>query len=577
MEILQGIPASPGVASAAAFLIESGDFCVPQRRIPEGAEARESDRLRRAFEEAAGELEALRDRVQGTTTEVEGVLGAHLAILRDPALSGEAEKLVRENLWTPEWAVSSVLDRHADALLSTGDEYLAHRVADLRDIKHRVLRVLLGQMEEELARLEGTVIIVARDLTPTQTAALDRRKVAAVVTEGGGRTSHTAIIARSFGIPAVVGVAGATARVVPGTRVVVDGSRGRVVFDPDRATLRRFEEIRVSYAQRRTEVGRGRKLPAETRDGHRVRVLANIELPEEIPGALEAGAEGIGLFRTEFLIRPGEKLPSEADHLRAYRDALALLDGRPLVVRTYDLGADKVNPDPGVTPEPNPFLGRRSLRLCLERPDIFVPQVRAILRASSFGDVRVLLPMVGSLGEFLRAKEVFEAERARLRREGVHPAELPIGIMVEVPAAAVSSDVLARHAAFFSVGTNDLIQYTLAVDRVNPRVAALFEPTHPAVLRLISRVIQAARAQGIEVSVCGEISGEPLFSYLLLGLGIRVLSMSPPSIPEVKQVIRSGTMEDAWRLADEVRGLSDGGEILAHVRRRMRELVPVLF
>jgi phosphotransferase system enzyme I (PtsI) len=578
MEVLQGIPASPGIAVAPAFLLESGEFCVPRRRIPEGTEEAEAARLRGAVDEAAGQLEALMERVQGSTAEVEGVLGAHLAILRDPALLGQAEKLLRTNGWTPEWSLSSVLDTHAEALLSTGDEYLAHRVADLRDIKHRVLRVLLGQREEELARLEGTVVIVARDLTPTQTAALDRRKVAAIVIDGGGATGHTAIIARSLGIPAVVGAAGAAGMVAAGTTMIVDGSRGRVVLDPDRATLLRFEEIGASYAHRRSEVERARKLPAETRDGHRVRVLANVESPREIQAALDAGAEGIGLFRTEFLVRSGAALPSEADHLRAYREALSLLDGRPLTIRTYDLGADKLNPDHAAEKEPNPFLGRRSLRLCLERMDIFVPQVRAILRASAFGDVRVLLPMVGSVGEFLRAREVFDAERTRLRREGAHPAaDLPLGIMVEIPAAAISADVLARHAAFFSIGTNDLIQYTLAVDRVNPRVAPLFEPTHPAVLRLISRVLQAARAEGIEVSLCGEMSGDPLYSYLLLGLGIRILSMGPPSIPEVKQVIRSGTMEDASALAEEVRGMSDGREILSHVRRRMRELVPVLF
>jgi phosphotransferase system enzyme I (PtsI) len=578
VEVLQGIPVSPGVAAAPAFLLEGGDFCVPRRPIAPGTADAESARLARAFDVAGTQLEELRSRLPPGRAEVDGVLAAHLAILRDPALAGEAERIVRENGWSPEWAVSSVLDGHAATLLATGDEYFAHRVADLRDIKHRVLRVLLGQREEELARLEGAVVIVARDLTPSQTASLDRRKVAALVTDEGGPASHTAVIARSLGIPAVVGAPGVSGRVRAGTRIVVDGSRGRVVLDPDRATARRFEEIEASWVQRRSEVERERGLPAETRDGHRVRILANVESPAEIPSALDAGAEGVGLFRTEFLVRPGQRLPSEAEHLRAYRQALEDLDGRPLVIRTYDLGADKVSPDPSTAEEPNPFLGRRSLRLCLERPDLFVPQVRAILRASGAGDVRVLLPMVGSLGELLQAREVFEAERARLRREGIPvPPDLPIGVMVEIPAAAISADLLARHASFFSIGTNDLIQYTLAVDRGNPRVAHLFEPTHPALLRLVSRVIQAARARGIEVSVCGEMSGEPLFSSLLLGLGIRVLSMAAPAIPEVKQVIRAGTMEDAWRLADEVRGLSGGREILEHVRTRMREIVPVRF
>jgi phosphotransferase system enzyme I (PtsI) len=578
MEVLQGIPASPGIGSAPAFLLEGEDYCVPQRRIPRGTADREVLRLRRAFDEAAAQIERLRTRVGGAASEVDGVLGAHLAILRDPALLAETEGHVREEGWTPEWALSAVLDAHAAKLLSIGDEYLAHRGADFRDIKRRTLRVLLGEREEELARLSGRVVIVAGDLTPSQTAGLDPRKVAGIVTDGGGPTSHTAIIARSLGIPAVVGAQGVSGKAARGTLVVVDGSRGQVVLDPDPATARRFEEIRASFAQRRTEVSRVGRLPAETLDGHRIRVLANVELPSEVAGALEAGGEGVGLFRTEFLIRPGEPLPTEEDHFRAYREALRELDGRTLTVRTFDLGADKVNPDPGGAEEPNPFLGRRSLRLCLERQDLFIPQVRAILRAAVHGDLRVLLPMVGSVGELFRAREVFEAQRASLRREGVHPPlEVPIGVMVEVPSAAMSADVLARHAAFFSIGTNDLIQYTLAVDRVNPKVTHLFEPVHPGVLRLISRVIQAARSQGIEVSVCGEMSGEPLYAYLLLGLGIRVLSMSPPSIPEVKQVIRSGTMEDAWRLADEVRALSDGPEIQDCLRRRMRELVPVLF
>ena len=578
MDVVQGIPVSPGVAAAPAFLLESGDFCVPARRIAEGRADAEVARLQGAVEEAAGQIEALRARISGATAEVDGVLEAHLAIVRDPALGGEAERLIRAKGWSPEWALSSVIDGHAEALLAMGDEYLAHRVSDLRDIKHRILRVLLGQREEELARFEGKVVIVARDLTPSQTAGLDRAKVAGLVTDEGGPTSHTAIIARSLGIPAVVAAAGVSSRVAPGMRMIVDGSRGQVVLDPDRATLSRFEAISVDYARHRTAVEKVRALPAETRDGHRIHVLANVENASEVAAAIAAGAEGIGLFRTEFLIRPGRPLPTEADHLRAYREALDSLGGRALTIRTLDVGADKVNPDPAAPMEPNPFLGRRSLRLCLERPDLFLPQVRAILRAAAFGDVRVLLPMVASVGELLQARQIFETERARLRREGVHPpVELPIGVMIEVPSAALTADVLARHAAFFSVGTNDLIQYTLAVDRVNPRVAHLYEPTHPAVLRLISRVIQAARGQGIEVAVCGEMSGEPLFSYMLMGLGVRVLSMNTRSIPEVKQVVRAGTMEDAWRLAREIRELSDGEAIRDCLRERMRELVPVLF
>ncbi len=536
------------------------------------------ERLRGAFREAQEALRGLRASMASVSVEVAGVLDAHIALLGDAALHEQVEERIRERSWSPEWALSAVIEEHARRLHDLGDGYLSQRAADLTDIRRRVLRVLLGRREEELARLPGQVIVVARDLAPSQTAALDPLRVAGFVTDAGGPTSHTAIIARSLGIPAVVGLGDLSSSVPPGARLIVDGSRGQVVIDPDPPTLRRYLEIQRDFGVHLSEVARVRHLPAETLDGHGVRMLANVEFPEEIPSALDAGAEGIGLYRTEFLVRPGAPLPTERDHLRAYREAAARLDGRPLTIRTLDLGADKVNPDPDAAAEPNPFLGRRSLRLCLERPDLFVPQVRAILQASAHGNLRVLLPMVGSVADVRRAREVFDTERTRLRREGVHlPPDLPIGVMVEIPSAALTSDVLARHADFLSIGTNDLIQYTLAVDRINPRVASLYEPAHPAVLRLVSRVAAAAREEGVEVSVCGEMSGDPLYAFLLLGLGLRVLSMNARSIPEVKRVIRAGTMEVARDLVEEVRMLREGVEIEGHLRGRMRELVPVLF
>ncbi|MHC4821572.1 MAG: phosphoenolpyruvate--protein phosphotransferase [Planctomycetota bacterium] len=581
MEVRQGVPGSPGVASAPAFLLEGEDLCIPERRVDADAVDAEVSRLEKALGDAAADLESLRERVadhEGGTPEVDAVLDAHAMILRDPALVGGASKAIRENRFSAEWAISSILEEHAQRMRAIGDEYLMQRVADLRDIRGRVLRVLLGEREEELARLKGRVILVARDLTPSQTASLDREKVAGFVTGEGGPTSHTAIIARSLVIPAVVGAGDVTAAVAPGMALVVDGSRGQIILQPDSATKRRYREIHRHFLEHRTEVERVRDLPAETLDGHRIHILANVEFPQEIPSAMEAGAEGIGLYRTEFLVRPGVPLPTEEEHLRAYREALDMVNGRPLTLRTLDLGADKVNPDPEAASEANPFLGRRSLRLCLSRPDLFEPQVRAILRASVHGDLRVLLPMVASVGEFLQAREVFDTQRERLRREGIRtPPDLPIGAMIEVPSAAMSADVLAGHASFLSVGTNDLIQYTLAVDRVNPRVAHLYEPTHPAILRLITRVIRAGRARDLPVSLCGEMSGEPLYAYLLLGFGFRTLSMNPRSVPEVKQVIRAGTMEAAWSVAKEVRGLRDGAEIQDYLRARMREIVPVLF
>jgi len=560
------------------FVLEGEEFCIPERRIPPGSADREVERLRRAFEEASRGIEALRARLAGGAAEVDGVLEAHLTMLRDPALHAEVEEGVRGKGWSPEWALSSVLEAHAARLVSLGDEYLAQRASDLRDIKRRVLRALLGAREEELARLPGKVVLVARDLSPSQAALLDREKVAGFATDQGGPTSHTAIIARSLGIPAVVGLGDLSQRVRPGMRAVVDGSRGQVILEPDEATVERFEEVQRQYALHRAEVERARALPAETLDGYRIQVLANVEFPSEVGAALAAGAEGIGLYRTEFLFRPGEPPPGEEEHLGAYREALRALDGRPLVIRTLDLGADKFAPEDGAAREANPFLGRRSLRLCLERPDLFVPQVRAILRAGEHGDVRVLLPMVSSVSEVLRARQVFDEERIRLRREGQHTRrELPFGVMVEVPSAALTVDVLARHVSFLSIGTNDLIQYTLAIDRVNPRVAHLYDPLHPAVLRLITRVIQSAQAQGRDVSLCGEMSGEPLYTLLLLGLGLRTLSMNPRSVPEVKRVVRVGTMEAAREVAAAVRELREGPEIGAYLRGRMREFVPVLF
>jgi phosphotransferase system enzyme I (PtsI) len=577
MEIKRGIPVSAGVAIGPALVLDTEGVRIPQRFIDETYVKSELARLRKALTAAAAEV---RDKQQ-TISEKMGrqygaIFAAHAVLMEDPALVREIEGLISEHNLTAEYAVSRVMRRHAKALENLDSGTFGTRSADLFDIEKSILRHLLGQHREQIQHLREPVVILAHDLTPSETASLDSKMVHAFVTEAGGRASHTAIMAGVLEIPAVVGVGRFLTDVSGGDLVIVDGNRGVLILNPDEETLERYEQTRKSFRTFETRLGELRDLPAETRDGTRLSLLGNIEFPEEAQHCLERGAGGVGLYRTEFLYLNKRNDPTEADHLDAYLQVLRILGPRPLVIRTLDLGGDKfaTTAEP-INNERNPCLGLRSVRLCLRNLTLFKTQMRAILRASAFGDVRIMFPMVSTILELRQCKMILAEVKEDLEDEGIpFNRKLPVGTMIEVPSAAILADQLAREVSFFSIGTNDLVQYTLAADRTNESMAALYSPGDPAVLRLIDGVVQAARRHDIEVSVCGEMSGEPIYTMLLLGLGLRQLSVTPHNIPEIKKIIRSITIEEANEIAQEVLRLETARDVNNYLREQTRRILP---
>jgi phosphoenolpyruvate-protein phosphotransferase (PTS system enzyme I) len=571
MDEVQGIPVSSGVVMGKAFVLSDEEFCIPDRRIAEKEVATEISRLQRAVLCAESEVKDLR---KDAREDLQAIFLPHLAILGDESLWARTNQLVREDLLAPETAVAQVFQDIIRDFESLGG-FFADRYQDYLDIQRRILRHLVGTTSEPLDRAKGRVIVVAQDLTPSQTASLDRTQVIGFATDRGGRTSHTAIIARTLGIPAVVGLSDLSRNVSNGDPLIVDGDKGLVIVRPSKRTRSLYQRIAKDNQAFLVELERIRELPAETPDGHRISIQGNIEFAKEVDEVLACGGEGIGLYRTEFLLSDPSKVPDEDMHLTAYRDAVERLAGRVLTIRTFDFGADKMTPDPRGVGEQNPFLGFRSIRLCFDRLDLFKPQLRAILRASAWGPIRIMFPMISCLGELRRARDLLDEARAELDVEGLpYDPRLKVGIMIEIPSAALMADRMAREVDFFSIGTNDLIQYTLAVDRVNERVAPLYQPANPAILRLISEVAEVGRDRGVEVAICGEIAGETLYTVLLLGLGIRELSVTPKSIPLLKRVIRSITVEAARGVAQEAAKIDDPAKVEAHIEEVMRDLLP---
>lgn len=586
MEIKRGIAVSPGVAIGPALVLDSEWFRIPQRAIPADQIDSERERLRHALAQAAAETRANQEAVTAKLGPQYGaIFGAHALMLTDPALGREIETLIENDHFAVEYAVSRVMRRYAKALESIEGGYLADRVADLFDIEKRILRHLLGQRREQLRDLREPVIVLAHDLTPSETAGLDPQRVHAFATEAGGRASHTAIVAGILDIPSVVGLGNFITDVSGGDIVIVDGHHGLLIIDPDEETLERYERVRASFRTHESQLSELRDLPAETRDGVRVAMLGNIEFPQESVPCLERGAEGVGLYRTEFLYLGKQTDPTESEHLEAYLTVLRTMGAhRPVVIRTLDLGADKFLPRVSgalgvrASPERNPFLGLRSVRLCLRNLTLFKTQMRAILRASAFGDVRIMFPMISTLLELRHCKMILAEVKEDLEEEGIaFNPQLPVGTMIEVPSAAILAEHMAREVDFFSIGTNDLTQYTLAADRNNETVSTLYSPGDPAVLRLIERVVQAAAKYNVAVNVCGEMSGDPLYTMLLLGLGIRQLSATPHSIPAIKRVIRSVTVEETVAVAQEAMRLETARDVNNYLREQTRRILPEVF
>lgn len=579
MEIKRGIPASAGVAIGSALVLDTEFYRIPQRTIDPAVAGQEIERLHRALAAAAGGIRsqqrAIHDRLG---RQYAAIFEAHALLLEDPSLIDELEALVHHQHFAAEYAVSRKMRQYAKALegLPNGS-VMASRVSDLHDIERSVLSHLLGDRREMMSQLREAVIVLAHDLTPGETAALDTAKVHAFATEAGGRASHTAIMAGALEIPAVVGLGEFVSDVSGGDLVIVDGTRGLLILEPDEETLARYESDRTSFRKFEHSLGELRELPAVTRDGEKIHLYANIEFPHEAPHCAQRGADGVGLYRTEFLYVGRETDPTEDEHLAAYRDVLeALPKGQPVVIRTLDVGADKFSSAFASShKERNPFLGVRSIRLCLRNLGLFKTQLRAILRASALGNVRIMFPMVSTILELRQCKMLLAEVKEDLEEEGIpFNRKLPVGTMIEVPSAALMADQLAREVDFFSIGTNDLIQYTLAADRTNEQMASLYSPSDPAVLRLIATVLAGAKPGNLEVTVCGEMSGDPIYTLLLVGMGLRRLSATPHNIPEIKKLIRAITITDAAQVARDAMKHETARDVTSLLREHTRRIVP---
>jgi len=574
----RGVPVSPGIAIGPAYVLRRERIVIPEHRIRDEQADGEVERLRMAFAETRTKLEEIRRGMHGTGL-VGTIFDAQFLFLEDPTLLQHAEANIREQGLNAEWALQRELRRLEELFESLPDPYLRERASDIGFIVRRVLQALMGREPEGLRNAPAGVIVVAEDLSPGEVAQVTRDRIAGFVTESGSRTSHVTIMARSLEIPAVVGAGAELAREVPdGVTLILDGRTGRVIVDPDPSQIAEYQKQLADLKVLSRELFRYVDLPAETKDGVAMRLLANVDQIEEARDALRYGAEGIGLYRTEFLFLNRHDLPGEDEQCAAYSQILAAVAPYSATIRTLDIGGEKVPTGLDLSDEANPALGLRGMRMSHQRPDVFRTQVRALLRSSTAGKLKILLPMVSSLAEVEYAREALDAVKRELARERVaFDRDVPLGVMIETPAAAMIVDLIAPHADFLSIGTNDLLQYTLAVDRSNEQVAYLYEPLHPAHLRMLQRIGQAARRAGIVVGMCGEMAGDPLHIWILMALGMGELSMAPFAIPLLKRILRDSTAAEARELLTEVLKLGGPQEIRQRVERRMRERFPVEF
>lgn len=580
MLIRKGVGVSPGYAIAEALILSNEDYVIPKRVVGKNEIKTEISRLQNASLESVAYLQSQLERISKRIGDsAVRVIESHITMLRDEHLKTEIVNCISNDGYSAEYAINNVMQKKINMLTKWGDGFFAQRVQqDLQDIARLLLRNLIGGQTEELSTLKKSCIIVAHDLGPSQTIALDKSKIAGILTDKGGRTSHSAIIASSLGIPAIVGLETITAELNNGDTVILDGTTGTVIVNPNEETIKRYTAMERNFLITEQKLAKELKhLPAKTKDGEEIEILANIETPDDIKSALEHGAEGIGLYRTEFLYLTNNFNPSEDEQVQLYHKAANLVGDRKLVIRTLDIGADKM-PIEGLPAEPNPFLGTRAIRLCFQYMDIFKTQLRAIFKVSSLGNVMLLFPMVSTVEEVLKLKEILDEVKRKLKAGGeTFNEKMPIGIMIEVPSAALTADILADHVDFFSIGTNDLIAYSMAVDRVNERVANLYQPAHPAILRMLKLVIDAGKRKKKHVSLCGEMSSDIMYTILLLGMGLRSFSVVPPVIPEIKKVIRSVSIAEAEAVAQKALALESSRKTMEFLREQTRTYVPEVF
>ncbi len=575
-KFIQGIGASPGIIVGKAYLLERFKVRLPQKRIARGRVEEEVKRFLRAIEESQEQLMEIKEKILDPEVRKHSfILDVHTMILKDEMLLQDTVDTIRKEEVNAEWALDLTLEKLDSAFKAIEDEYLRERRSDLHYVAARIFRNLLGKKHDDITKIKGKVIIVAHDLSPADTLQMNLEHVAGFITDIGGKVSHTAILSRSMGIPAVVGLEVATSLINGGDLLIINGETGEMVINPTEEVSQSFLERKRRSKPVGREILKIASLPAETRDGVRVRLQANIEMVEEIASAKMHGAEGIGLYRTEILYLNRKDLPTEEEHFQAYRSLVESIYPATATIRTLDIGGDKFLPDYSKNNELNPALGLRAIRFSLKEPEIFKTQLRGILRASVHGKLRILLPMISGIEEIRQAKAILEEVKKGLVKAKIpFDEEIRVGAMIEIPSASDIADILAKEVDFFSIGTNDLIQYALAVDRINEHVSYLYEPLHPAVLRIIRWIVRSGHEAGIPVAICGEMAAEPAYAVVLLGLGLDEFSMNPLSIPKVKKVLRMSRFDESRSLVEQLFQFPTASEIESFLRSWVAKKFP---
>ena len=571
--LMKGIGVSSGIVIGHAYILERGmvepsQFCY----LDPSETAGEIERFRGALKASREQLMRIKRKMEqdGKGKEHIRIIDAHLMILKDNMLINDTIKAISGQRVNAEWALKTVLNDIMEYFEKMDDPYLRERAMDIEHIVNRLLLNLMGRKHESIADIKDPVVVVAHDLAPTDTAQMVKGTVLGFLTDVGGKTSHTAIMARSLEIPAVVGLESITRKAEPGDTVIVDGTTGTVIINPSESVIEVYKRRRERYENYGKALFHYKDLPSETTDGRRVRLVGNMEIVEEIDALVEHGAEGIGLYRTEFLYLNRKDLPTEEEHVRAYRQVARKMAPNPVVIRTLDVGGDKIITQVESQKEINPALGLRAIRFCLKNIDIFKIQLRGILRASSYGDIKIMFPMISGIEELRRARQILEECKRELKSEGkAFNPDIEVGVMIEVPSAAMIADLIVKEASFISIGTNDLLQYSLAIDRVNEHVAYLYEPFHPAVLRIIKGVVEAANKAGVSVSVCGEMAGEPEYALILLGFGVDQLSMNAYSVLRVKRLIRSISHAEAKKICKNILNFATAKEVENYINMKL--------
>lgn len=577
--VLKGIPASSGIAYGPAFILDSQEFIVPKRNISDDEVESEIARFQEALGRTRLEILSIKAHIEKDMgADHAQIFEAHLMVLDDPMLLDQVTKSVRQDKEAVDYVFAKVIKSYTQALSKVQDEYLRDRAIDINDIAKRVLKHLMEESRwHDFENIQSDLVVIAHDLSPSDAVSMYNKKIVAFVTDIGGRTSHTAIIAKSLGVPAVVGLKDATLRINNGDSLIIDGKKGLVIVNPTPATKELYVKEQNKIAASLEKLDDLKALASQTIDGKKVAMLANLELASEITNVRKFGGQGIGLYRTEFLFMNRLDLPSEEEQYQAYKLVVEAMTQQPVTIRTLDLGGDKFISSIHIPKDMAPFLGVRAIRFCLERQDIFKVQLRAILRASAHGSLQMMYPMISGVGELRQANAILNQVKDSLKREHIAFDEnMKIGAMIEVPSAVMTADMLAKEADFFSIGTNDLVQYSLAVDRVNEKTAYLYEPAHPGILRMIQKTVDAGHNEGIAVSVCGEMASDQVLAFLLVGLGVDALSMSPSSIPGIKRMIRGLRFSDIAHVTMEAMSLTTGAEVEEYVGAQLHRLNPSL-